>query len=219
MDSNGLGDLIRRRREELNLTQEELARRIGSTRPYISQIESGTRKWPRRYVSALAEALDLSEQQMEAAAGRLRPLVGARRLTSPPPPSRLSSKTMLRASNDAADTQAALGHVDSLLEALEERLDDRARAALRTLLEAIADPVALRGIEAETDAWKVEAVATETHDESVDRLAASAQSLASSLDKLVPGWSEPGSTEGADLLRLLFRKRAGTPGGAEEPGR
>lgn len=35
------GELIRFRRKELNMTQEELAKRIGKKRPYISRIENG----------------------------------------------------------------------------------------------------------------------------------------------------------------------------------
>lgn len=35
------GEIIRSRRKELKLSQEELAQRIGKKRPYISRIESG----------------------------------------------------------------------------------------------------------------------------------------------------------------------------------
>ncbi|MDP9471539.1 MAG: helix-turn-helix transcriptional regulator [Chloroflexota bacterium] len=158
MDSNGLGGLIRRRREELKLTQEELARRIGSTRASASQIEGGTRKWPRRYVSALSDALDLSEQEMEDGAGRIRPLGGGPRGAGSTRLTRDNSELRLRVSNGPTDTQVALAYIDGLIEALGDRLDDRGRAALRVLLEALAEPVALRGLEAEADAEKAEAV-------------------------------------------------------------
>lgn len=219
VDPNGLGGLIRRRREELRLTQEELARRIGSTRAYVSQIEGGTRKWSRRYVPALADALSLSEQEMEDAAGRIRPLGGAPRGAGSTRLTRDNSKLRLRVSKGPTDTQVALGYIDGLMEALGDRLDDRGRAAVRTLLEALADPVALRGLEAEADAEKAEAVAIELQDDLIDHIASTAQSLASSLDKLVTGWWEPGSTEGARLLRQLFRNYVEAKGGVEGPGR
>lgn len=36
-----IGEILRSRRKELNLTQEELALKIGKSRPYISRIENG----------------------------------------------------------------------------------------------------------------------------------------------------------------------------------
>lgn len=36
-----IGEILRSRRKELNLTQEELALKIGKHRPYISRIENG----------------------------------------------------------------------------------------------------------------------------------------------------------------------------------
>lgn len=35
------GEILKDRRKELNLTQEELAQKVGKPRPYISQIENG----------------------------------------------------------------------------------------------------------------------------------------------------------------------------------
>ena len=35
------GEIIRNRRKELNITQNELAEKIGKQRPYISRIENG----------------------------------------------------------------------------------------------------------------------------------------------------------------------------------
>jgi ribosome-binding protein aMBF1 (putative translation factor) len=39
--SNYFGDILRSRRKQLKLSQEELAQRIGKHRPYISRIENG----------------------------------------------------------------------------------------------------------------------------------------------------------------------------------
>ena len=38
---NGLGDLIKRKREELGLSQEELARKVGVRRETIGNLENG----------------------------------------------------------------------------------------------------------------------------------------------------------------------------------
>lgn len=59
--ADDLGELVRERREQLGLSQEALAERIGTTRAYVSQIESGTKRWPRSYIPALARELGLSD--------------------------------------------------------------------------------------------------------------------------------------------------------------
>lgn len=69
-ERDSVGWYIRRARTDLGLSQEELARRIGSKREYVSQIESGSPKWPGKYIDRLAEALDVSVESLEVAAGR-----------------------------------------------------------------------------------------------------------------------------------------------------
>src|SRR5215210_1076495 len=55
------GDLLRRKRNSANLTQEELAERTGLTPQAISLLERGERRRPHRYtVEKLAEALVLT---------------------------------------------------------------------------------------------------------------------------------------------------------------
>ncbi len=54
------GDAVRARREELGLTQEELAERAGIHRTYLSDVERGTRNVSLVNVERLAEALSLS---------------------------------------------------------------------------------------------------------------------------------------------------------------
>jgi transcriptional regulator with XRE-family HTH domain len=55
-----VGELIKRQRKKLNLTQAELAEKINSDSCYISRIETGTRKISIDNLVALANALDTS---------------------------------------------------------------------------------------------------------------------------------------------------------------
>ncbi|HEY6674513.1 MAG TPA: helix-turn-helix domain-containing protein, partial [Rubrobacteraceae bacterium] len=68
------GDLLRRQRDRVGLTQEDLAERTGLTSQAISLLERGERRRPQRYtVRKLAEALALEGQDLagfEAAARR-----------------------------------------------------------------------------------------------------------------------------------------------------
>lgn len=53
-----IGDRIRKRRLELNMSQSELARKVGyKTRSSINKIELGERDVPRAQIIAIAEAL------------------------------------------------------------------------------------------------------------------------------------------------------------------
>lgn len=78
-----LGDVVRRRRLALNLSQEELAGRAGVHRTYLSDIERGSRNITITVLARLADALEvrvsrlfrLTEQQVyeyEAPRGRSR---------------------------------------------------------------------------------------------------------------------------------------------------
>ena len=58
------GDLLRRYRDSLNLTQEDLAARTGLTPQAIGLLERGERRRPHRYtVGKLAEALELTDPE------------------------------------------------------------------------------------------------------------------------------------------------------------
>lgn len=58
---NGLGDLIKRKREELGLSQEELARILGyKHKSSINKIELGLADVPRTKVPAFAKALGMN---------------------------------------------------------------------------------------------------------------------------------------------------------------
>ena len=54
------GDAVRARREELGLTQEELAAEVGIHRTYLSDVERGSRNLCLVNIERFAEALDLS---------------------------------------------------------------------------------------------------------------------------------------------------------------
>ena len=54
------GKAIRRRRRELDLSQEQLAEKAGLHRNYISGIESGTRNPSLKNIQKLAKALGIS---------------------------------------------------------------------------------------------------------------------------------------------------------------
>ena len=56
---NIVGDLIKQKRKELNLTQAQLAEMIGSDEYYISSIETGKRKPGSKFLTALSNALSI----------------------------------------------------------------------------------------------------------------------------------------------------------------
>lgn len=65
----GLGALIRSARQRRGWTQEQLAEKIGVQKSYVSQWETGARKWPQEHVRAIAFHLGLSQVDMAVAAG------------------------------------------------------------------------------------------------------------------------------------------------------
>jgi transcriptional regulator with XRE-family HTH domain len=59
-----ISKVVQRRREELTLTQEELAHRAGLHRTYISDIERGARNLSVKSLIRLAGALEMSVSGM-----------------------------------------------------------------------------------------------------------------------------------------------------------
>ena len=59
-----LGEIIRRRRRELDLTQEEVASRIKTSKPYVGHLESGKRHPSDKIVARLAEVLGLDRREL-----------------------------------------------------------------------------------------------------------------------------------------------------------
>ena len=58
------GDVIRRRRRELNLTQDEVAARIKTSTPYVGHLEVGKRHPSQKVVTKLAEVLGLDRREL-----------------------------------------------------------------------------------------------------------------------------------------------------------
>lgn len=59
-----LGQVIRERRRQLDLTQEEVARRIKTSTPYVGHLESGKRHPSDKIVTRLAEVLGLDRRDL-----------------------------------------------------------------------------------------------------------------------------------------------------------
>jgi transcriptional regulator with XRE-family HTH domain len=58
------GDVIRRRRRELDLTQEEVAARVKTSTPYVGHLEAGKRHPSDKIVTKLAEVLGLDRREL-----------------------------------------------------------------------------------------------------------------------------------------------------------
>ena len=72
ISSAEVGELIRRRRRELGLSQADLARAAGVTDVYISGIERGVRsleRWPWQRLEALRRALQWTPEEFAEATG------------------------------------------------------------------------------------------------------------------------------------------------------
>lgn len=67
--SKTFGDSVRQRREQLNISLREMAKRVGISQVYLSDIERGNRPAPSGknsgmdYMSILAKELDLTDSQ------------------------------------------------------------------------------------------------------------------------------------------------------------
>ena len=57
---NSVGETIRQKRKELNLTQAQLAELIGCDEYYISSVETGRRKPGTKFFLAIANTLSIS---------------------------------------------------------------------------------------------------------------------------------------------------------------
>src|SRR6059058_5432116 len=70
-----LGEFIRRQREINELSMRQLARMVGISNPYLSQIERGLREPSDRVLEAIADNLELSAEALKQF--RPRPAAGA----------------------------------------------------------------------------------------------------------------------------------------------
>ncbi len=62
--TNAFAQHIRSRRRALDLTQEEIAQRIGTTTPYVGHMEAGKRHPSEKVVVKLADALGLDRGEL-----------------------------------------------------------------------------------------------------------------------------------------------------------
>ncbi len=58
------GEVIRSRRRALGLTQDEVATRIGTSKPYVAHLESGNRHPSDKTVARLADVLGLDGREL-----------------------------------------------------------------------------------------------------------------------------------------------------------
>jgi len=58
------GAVIRERRRQLDLTQEDVARRIKTSTPYIGHLESGKRHPSEKVIARLSEVLGLQSREL-----------------------------------------------------------------------------------------------------------------------------------------------------------
>ena len=80
-----VGELVRRKRTELGLTQPELALKAGLRQTYISQVETGEIAMPRDHnLDALGRALGISRAEFYREAGYLEGVEGSEEDPSPP---------------------------------------------------------------------------------------------------------------------------------------
>jgi transcriptional regulator with XRE-family HTH domain len=62
--SRGFGNDVRQRRRQLDMTQEDVARAINTSTPYIGHLESGKRHPSEKVVTKLAQVLGLDPREL-----------------------------------------------------------------------------------------------------------------------------------------------------------
>src|SRR5215813_11123014 len=62
--NSNLGDVIRKRRRQLDLTQEAVAHRVNVSVAYVGHLESGKRHPSDKLIAKLADALDLDKREL-----------------------------------------------------------------------------------------------------------------------------------------------------------
>ena len=77
-----LGELIRKQRQQAEMTLRDLAERANVSNPYLSQIERGLHEPSVRVLKGIASALNLSAEQLLVQAGVLE---GVEHEVPPPP--------------------------------------------------------------------------------------------------------------------------------------
>ncbi len=110
------GAIIREQRELAALPMRQLAKSVGISNPYLSQIERGLRAPSEAVVEALAASLDLSVDELYRRAGFVEPetvrltttpIRSSRRRSRPHPNSRPPSAARCRRSTEVSSTPTA----------------------------------------------------------------------------------------------------------------
>src|SRR5215472_11087008 len=126
-----LGDFIRRRRKQANLSLRQLAERTRLSNPYLSQIERGLHQPSMRVIKLIAEALNVSAETLLTQAGLLQ---SARHLADAAGASVASGfGSAARQDDDSADgVERAI--------AADGRLSEQQRSALISVYRSMLPP-------------------------------------------------------------------------------
>ena len=133
-----LGRVLRRRRRQLELTQAQVATKVGCRANYIGYLESGARRPSQKLLFKLARALDLDSHELFLLANpQVRDVVAAQSDTREPAWERFKANRRLHtrqgitaAELDALESVATLGPVRSqrdflfILQTIRQALDD-----------------------------------------------------------------------------------------------
>lgn len=90
----GLGSFIRRRRDELDLSLREFAKRLDCSAAFISDIELGRRHPSEKVLAEIARVLDVKLDKLQAMDERA-PIEDIKRLTQSDPRYALAFRTMI----------------------------------------------------------------------------------------------------------------------------
>jgi transcriptional regulator with XRE-family HTH domain len=98
----GLGPYMRRRRDELDLSLRELAKRLDCSAAFISDIELGRRHPSEKVLGDIARVLDVKLEELQAMDVRA-PIEDIKRLTQNDPRFALAFRTMIDKKVSAED--------------------------------------------------------------------------------------------------------------------
>jgi transcriptional regulator with XRE-family HTH domain len=110
----GLGPYMRRRRDELDLSLREFAKRLDCSAAFISDIELGRRHPSEKVLAEIARVLEVKLAQLQAMDVRA-PIDDIKRLTQSDPRFALAFRTMIDKKVSA----------DELLELANQKKDER----------------------------------------------------------------------------------------------
>jgi predicted ATPase/class 3 adenylate cyclase len=130
------GSWVRRRRKALDLTQEDLAQRVGCALDSIRKIESGARRPSRQVAERLADHLDVPADMRVAFLQSARAELAADRLAMPPPPAPAPPTAPRHTYQQAATSSLFSGTITFLCTDIEgsTRLWERHPHAMRAAL-------------------------------------------------------------------------------------